>query len=101
MKQKGFTLIEMLIVLLVISVLLVITVPNIVKHQKSIRNKGCEAFVKMVQAQVEAYQIDNETMPATLDELQSKGYIEKTTCPNGSKVSMDAEGKVTADAGKK
>ncbi|MFS0780939.1 competence type IV pilus major pilin ComGC [Bacillus sp. 1P06AnD] len=100
MKQKGFTLIEMLIVLLVISVLLAITVPNIVKHQKSIRNKGCDAFVKMVQAQAEAYQIDHEALPVSLADMQAKGYIEKTTCPNGSQVSIDAEGKVTANESK-
>ena len=32
MNQKGFTLIEMLIVLLIISVLILITVPNLTKH---------------------------------------------------------------------
>jgi len=45
-NQKGFTLIEMMIVLLVISVLLVITVPNVTKNNSSINEKGCEAFVK-------------------------------------------------------
>ncbi len=46
-NEKGFTLIEMLVVLMVISILLIITVPNITKNQSSIQEKGCEAFVKM------------------------------------------------------
>ncbi|MEH6940380.1 competence type IV pilus major pilin ComGC [Bacillus sp. JJ722] len=95
MNQKGFTLIEMLIVLLVISILLIITVPNIVQHQKSIRNKGCEAFVKMVQAQVQSYQIDENQLPTSLDELKSKGYIETTSCPNGKSLSYGSDGKVS------
>ncbi|MEH6949160.1 competence type IV pilus major pilin ComGC, partial [Bacillus sp. JJ634] len=44
-NEKGFTLIEMLIVLLIISVLLIITIPNITKHQSTVQTKGCEAFV--------------------------------------------------------
>ncbi|WP_152908487.1 prepilin-type N-terminal cleavage/methylation domain-containing protein, partial [Geobacillus stearothermophilus] len=45
MNQKGFTLIEMLIVLMVISVLLLIAIPNIAKHNSMINEKGCEAFL--------------------------------------------------------
>ena len=57
-KEKGFTLIEMLIVLMVISVLLLIMIPNITKHNSMINDKGCQAFVKTVQAQVKAYEIE-------------------------------------------
>ncbi|GAB6255138.1 hypothetical protein PSKAS_06600 [Peribacillus sp. N1] len=48
MNERGFTLIEMLIVLLVISILLIITIPNITKNQSTIQSKGCEAFVKWI-----------------------------------------------------
>ncbi|MGM9927335.1 MAG: competence type IV pilus major pilin ComGC [Bacillus sp. (in: firmicutes)] len=95
MNQKGFTLIEMLIVLLVISVLLIITVPNVMKHQQSVRNKGCEAFVKMVQAQVQSYQIENNKLPASVAQLEQEKYITGTTCPNGDPITMDSEGKVS------
>lgn len=46
--ERGFTLVEMLIVLLVVSVLLLLTIPNIVSQSKSINDKGCEAFISMV-----------------------------------------------------
>ena len=45
-NEKGFTLIEMMIVMLVISVLLIITIPNVAKHNSNINNKGCDAYVK-------------------------------------------------------
>ena len=48
-RQNGFTLIEMLIVLLIISILILITVPNIAKHFATIDKKGCDAYVSMVQ----------------------------------------------------
>lgn len=47
-NQKGFTLVEMLIVLLIISVLIIVTIPNVTKHFASIDSKGCEAFVNKI-----------------------------------------------------
>lgn len=68
-NNRGFTLIEMMIVLLVISVLLIITIPNVTKHNSKINSKGCDAFVKMVQAQVQAYEIDKKALPSNIQDL--------------------------------
>jgi competence protein ComGC len=93
-RQSGFTLIEMMIVMLVISVLLIITIPNVTKHNSSINSKGCEAFVKMVQSQVQSYEVENNTMPTILD-LKTAGYISDDKCPDGeTTVLIDDEGTV-------
>ncbi|WP_160721649.1 competence type IV pilus major pilin ComGC [Bacillus sp. USDA818B3_A] len=97
-NEKGFTLIEMMIVMLIISVLLMITIPNVAKHNSNINNKGCEAYVKMVQAQVQAYEMEKNKIP-TLAELQSDGYLNNVKgCPNGQEVAIDSQGNVTAAA---
>jgi competence protein ComGC len=97
-NEKGFTLIEMLIVMLVISVLLIITIPNVAKHNSNINNKGCDAYVKMVEAQVQAYQMEKNKVP-TLADLQTEDYLKANAgCPNGKGVAIDAEGNVTAVA---
>ncbi|MCM3566623.1 competence type IV pilus major pilin ComGC [Neobacillus mesonae] len=98
-NEKGFTLIEMMIVMLVISVLLIITIPNVTKHNKNINTKGCEAYVKMVQSEVQAYQMENNKVP-TMAELESAGYLNEgaADCPNGDNVNIDGEGNVTATA---
>jgi competence protein ComGC len=96
-NEKGFTLIEMMIVLMVISVLLIITVPNITQHNTTINTKGCEAYVKMVEGQVQAFNIDKKRLPSTIDELVNTGYLKgETTCPDGSQISLSAAGVVTA-----
>lgn len=93
-SEKGFTLIEMLIVLLVISVLLLITIPNITKHHGNIQEKGCEGLKNTVQAQTTAYQIEEKAIPS-LEELQTAGYlVDKPVCPNGTELTIDATGKV-------
>jgi competence protein ComGC len=100
-NEKGFTLIEMMIVMLIISVLLIITIPNITKHNTNINNKGCEAFVKMVQAQVQAYQMEKNALPVSVQDLVEAKYLraDATGCPNGKTVEIDSEGNVTEVAG--
>ncbi|MEH7441130.1 competence type IV pilus major pilin ComGC [Bacillus sp. JJ1122] len=95
-NQKGFTLIEMMIVLLVISVLLIITVPNISKHSSNINTKGCEAYMKTVEAQVQAYKIDHNKTP-TFAELKTEGYLksDEGKCPDGSVLLISSDGAVT------
>ncbi|PLR99926.1 competence type IV pilus major pilin ComGC [Bacillus sp. T33-2] len=99
-NENGFTLIEMMIVLLVISVLLIITVPNIAKHNTNINNKGCDAYVKMVQAQVQAFEIDKNRLPDSVDELKTEGYLKngEAGCPNGTDITISTSGEVTTVA---
>lgn len=94
-NQKGFTLIEMLIVLLVISIILLITLPNVTKHNKTINGKGCEAFISMLQGQVQAYHIEKNQYPKDFEELDAAGYLEaeQVTCPDGSELEI-VNGKV-------
>ncbi|WP_203246920.1 competence type IV pilus major pilin ComGC [Sporosarcina beigongshangi] len=95
MGNSGFTLIEMMIVLLIISVLILIAIPNVTKHSKSIDEKGCAAYVKMVEGQIEAFKMDEKKLPISLEELTEKEYLpENPQCPNGSQLSISLDGKV-------
>jgi len=94
-NEKAFTLIEMMIVLLIISVLLLIAIPNVTKHSKSIDEKGCDAYVQMVQGQVEAFKMDEKHLPNSLAEMTEKEYLpENAQCPDGTQLSIDGDGKV-------
>ncbi|MEH7107291.1 MULTISPECIES: competence type IV pilus major pilin ComGC [Bacillaceae] len=95
--EQGFTLIEIMIVMLVISILLIITIPNIAKHNKNINNKGCQAYVRMVEAQVQAYEMDLHTTP-TMADLIREGYLNENVkgCPNGKTVTIGSDGSVSA-----
>lgn len=73
-KLKGFTLLEMMVVLFVISILLLLFVPNIMKQKDSAKNKSDESIVKVVETQMEVYELDTGSRP-TLEELVTDGYI--------------------------
>lgn len=94
-NEKGFTLIEMLIVLLIISVLILVTIPNVTKHFQTIDAKGCDAYISMLQSQVEAYKIDHHKYPS-IEDLQREQYIPSgdVKCPNGDPVEILSDGEV-------
>ncbi|GKV64600.1 competence protein ComGC [Sporosarcina sp. NCCP-2331] len=93
-NERAFTLIEMMIVLLIITVLVLIAIPNVTKHSKSIDEKGCAAYIKMVEGQVQAYKMDKKSIPS-LSSLETEGYLPETpTCPDGTAITIDADGKV-------
>lgn len=91
-KEAGFTLIEMLIVLLIISVLIILIVPNLSNSSKDINQKGCEALSKVAQSQVNLYQLDFKKYPETLSELVDQSYLseDQTTCSNGQALNYDS-----------
>lgn len=95
-NEKAFTLIEMLIVMMIISVLIILIVPNLSGRSKDVNEKGCEALVTVVQAQVEAFQLEKGKRPTSLDELVP-AFIsnDQKSCKNGSALTLK-DGVVTA-----
>lgn len=94
-NQKGFTLIEMLIVLMIIATLLLVTIPNLASNNSMVEAKGCEAMVKLAETQVQAYKIEKKSMPADLATLVTEGYLEQETCPGGEALTLNEDGTVT------
>lgn len=87
-KKNGFTVLEMMIVMLVIALLLLITLPNIQQKEKIIRDKGCQALLDIVDSKIILYEIDNLTTPTSVQELINKGYLKEgqDRCPSGETV---------------
>ena len=88
-NDKGFTLIEMLIVLMIISVLIILVVPNLSGKSQSVHDTGCDALVKVVQAQTDLYFLDEGEYPSSVSAL-TPNYIseEQTECPNGDTITI-------------
>lgn len=84
-KENGFTILEMMIVMLVIAVLLFITLPNIQQKEKVIRAKGCDSLQSVVNSQIILFEIENDRTPSSMQELVREGYLREnqTACPDG------------------
>ncbi len=83
-NNNAFTLLEMLMVMFIISVLLLLTIPNITKHKASVDEKGCQTYADVVQTQVSAYEMVEGELPRSLSQLVKAGYISTETCSDGT-----------------
>lgn len=88
--KKGFTVLEMILVLTVISMVVLITIPNIVQKKKAINRVGCEALVEVVNSQILLYELENGEKPGTVDELVAEGYLKESqcVCPDGRRIEI-------------
>ena len=88
--KKGFTVLEMILVLSVISLIFLITLPNIQQKNKVIHTKGCEALTSVVDSQILLYEVENLVTPGSISDLIEKGYLKEgqIRCPNGSMIEI-------------
>lgn len=73
--RKGFTLLEMTIVVLIISVLFLLTVPNIQKTLSIVNNKGCKALEKVADSAIIQYKLEYDEYPSSVQDLISAGLL--------------------------
>lgn len=90
MKEKGFTLLEMVAVVMIISILFLLTIPNVNKVLSSVENVGCEALTKVVDAAIIEFKLDFKTYPSSVSDLVNGGYLdeEQTKCSNGQSIKI-------------
>jgi prepilin-type N-terminal cleavage/methylation domain-containing protein len=62
-KHQGFTLVEIMIVVLIIGILLSIAVPNFIRARESSRGKSCVANLKQIEAVKEQWAMDTKAVP--------------------------------------
>lgn len=80
----------MILVLSVISLIFLITLPNIQQKNKIIQTKGCEALTSVVDSQILLYEVEHLETPTTIEQLIDEGYLKKgqERCPNGKMIEI-------------
>lgn len=61
--ERGFTLIEMMIVVAIIAILVAILVPNFIRARAQAQTAACEANLKEIATILELYQTDHQAYP--------------------------------------
>src|SRR5438067_6738200 len=73
--QTGFTLIEILVVIVVIAILATLVAPNVFQHVGAAKSATAKSQIEMMGAALDAYRLDNGGYPTTqqgLDALWTK-----------------------------
>ncbi len=91
MKKAGFTMLEMMIVILVVALLFLLTIPNINMVMNIIQDKGCDAQLSVVDAAILQYFMMHDAYPSSIDELVTKGLLnsEQKTCQSGDAIRIE------------
>ena len=76
-KQKGFTLIEIMVVVVIIGVLIGLVAPNILGRVDEARVTAAQADIATMGQALEMYKLDNLNFPSTDQGLQA--LVEKPT----------------------
>ncbi len=96
--RKGFTLVEIMIVVLIIGILMAIAVPNFIKARENSRRNSCIANLKQIDGAKEQYAMeyrlatgDATTTMALL--TGATGYLKSTpACASGGTYTINAIG---------
>lgn len=80
---RGFTLIEIMIVLAIIAILTVILLPNFVRARSQSRLTACTSNLKNLATACESYGVDNQTRyPTLLTQLTPTHIQSIPSCPS-------------------
>jgi len=102
-KRKGFTLIELMIVIAIIGVLAAIAVPNFRQARKKSNQRACYANQKTILGALEMYNLDTGQAitiadNTQLDTLRNEKYLQATPtdpgCTGSANYRSDAAGNV-------
>ena len=96
-KVSGFTLVEIMIVVLIIGILMAIAVPNFVKARDSSRKNSCIANLKQTESAKEQWAMDNKKdIGAAVDYTDLVGatlYMKSTpSCASGGTYTVNVIG---------
>lgn len=94
-SNRGFTLVEIMIVVLIIGILMAIAVPNFVRARESSRRSSCVANLKQIDSGKEQWAMDNRAASGAAVAMTDlvPTYVKSTpTCPAGGTYTVNAVG---------
>jgi prepilin-type N-terminal cleavage/methylation domain-containing protein len=87
-KVEGFTLIELMVVILILAILLTIAIPVYLNSTKNAKIRTCQANLRIIDGGVSTYLTYTGSYPTAVDEMVTTGdyqILKKTpTCPKFS-----------------
>jgi general secretion pathway protein G len=73
--QHGFTMLELIVVMMIIGTLAAIAVPAFTHHLKVAREAVLKEDLHTMRQAIDSYTVDKQKAPQSLDELVTSGYL--------------------------
>ena len=74
---RGFTLLELIVVMAIIAILLAIVIPTYSRSLVAARERALHADLDLLRGSIWKYTFDKQKAPQSLDDLRVAGYIAK------------------------
>jgi general secretion pathway protein G len=71
-RQRGFTLVELLLVLVILALIAGLVLPGIIGKAESAKAKAASSQISRISMSVESFYLDTGSTPSSLDELVSE-----------------------------
>lgn len=76
-RERGFTLIELMIVMAIIAILASIAIPSFINAVKHAREAVLREDLHTMRQAIDSYTVDKEKAPQSLDDLVQSGYLKQ------------------------
>lgn len=73
--QSGFTLLELMIVMVIIGILAAIAIPSFTKNVQRAREAVLREDLHTIRTAIDSYTVDKQKAPQSLDDLVQAGYL--------------------------
>ena len=108
MKNKGFTLVELLGVIVVLGILALVSLPPIINQIKNMREKVSDATLKVIYSSVDKYmannrnsfpQVEDTSYCVSLEQLVNGGVLSEPLHDSSTGAEINLSRKITIDMG--
>ena len=73
--ERGFTLIELMIVMAIIGILSAIAIPSFVRSVQRAKEAALKEDLHTMRSAIDSYTVDKQQAPQSLDDLVQAGYM--------------------------
>lgn len=91
-KKKGFTLVELMVVVAIIGILVAIAVPVYNNSQATAKTNACKANLRTINGAIQMYNASESTAATSIADLVPNYLAVEPKCPDGGTYTFVAAG---------